>query len=443
MQNIEFGFWKIFDCDEHKAKGFGNCFGINDATIYGFPILLNGKFKSTRDKADLTPMFRLKKNEAIVLIGNTPPPCLYWGFTPYLHKRKYENEESFTTVNASLADTMNHVKFQQMFGLSKPFHQPFMMIVGQNPRVNAHLYKKETYPQLEKFKIKDLKKHNRFVMPLPSDQMMDDDYITILSRVTYINPQYLESYKKNPSILCFKVTVNIDPIFLGSGYTLEKSLRTPNSNSLRPDPDSYFLLNRDDNIDEKNININNDTTIQTVMKLYNDIATRKNLTPVSVNLFSVSLDNPQIQIDTGFNCIENRYDCFFDNRDTVYCVSSPIMTQDAPNGIMICGVNHQSTQKAIYTNINIYDGDEFTPIFDLLLSPQKQPVFVKNGIIVRNNKYFYEIIIPVDFYRTHEKIFIAERAYLQSVISSSFNTIVYPQIYILPFTKSNLQRNNC
>jgi hypothetical protein len=441
MQKIELGIWKIFDCDAHRANGFASCFGINDATIYGFPILLNEKFKASRDRSDLTPMFQLKKNEAIVLLGKTPPPCLYWGFTPYLHKRKYENEDTYTTVNASLADTMNHQKFQDTLALSKPFLQPFMLIIGQNPRINEHIYQKDSFPQLERLGLADLRPFGRIVMPLPSDRLRDDDFITVLSRVTYIRPEYETAYKKRPGIFCFKVTVNLDSAFLGSGYAFGRGVAAADAQT--PDPKSFFLLDRDDRIDEKKIVIGGSSTVQTVMDMYKSVALQKGLLPAPVNFFSVSLENPQIPIDAGFTCIDEKYDCFFDNRDTVYSVSRPIATTDAPNGIIICGVNHHSTKKAIYTNINIYDGDEFTPIFDLLLAPQKQPVFVKNGVIVRNNKFFYEIIVPVDFYRTHEKIFVAERAYLQSIVSASFSSVVPPQIYILPFTQANIDRTKC
>jgi hypothetical protein len=446
MQKTEFGIWKIFDCEKHKAKGFDSCFGINDATIYGFPILFNDKFKASKNKKDLGPMFQLKKNEALVIIGKTPPPCLYWGFTPYLHKRKYENEESYTTVNASLSDTLNHKKFAEMFNLESPFQKPFMLIIGQNPRVNEQIYQKDSFPQLEKINklnMKNFTKYHKMILPLPSEQMRDDDIVTVLSRVTYINPDYMQTYKEQPGLFCFKVTVNLSSIFLGPGYPSEKSfmpIGVP-----QPDPKSFYLLQRDNNIEETQfiINTENNSTVENVINLYRDISSKKGLLPVDVKLFSVSLDNPEFPIDTGFDCIKNRYDCFFDNRDTVYSVTRPILTKDAPNGIIICGVNHQNTKKALYTNINIYDGDEFTPIFDLLISPQKQPVFVKKGIIVRNNKYFYEIIIPNDFYRTHQKIFIAERAYLQSIISPSFNSIVYPLVFILPYSKSDTNRYNC
>lgn len=270
-------------------------------------------------------------------------------------------------------------------------------------------------------------------MPLPASIMTESDYITVLSRATYMNPDFVEQYKKDPEIKCFKITVDVDPLFLGQTYEYQKPVKIP---SLFPAaPKSFFQILRDNKTIEKDILVNQ-YSIEYIMKLYQNIAKKLKRNPVPVKVFSVSLDNPEVEIDTGLTCIQKRYDCFFDNRDTVYSVSAPIETLSAPNGIFVFGVNHVNTGKAIYTNINIYDGESFTPVFDLLLSDTTQPFYVKNGIVVKNYKYFYELMIPYDFYRIYKKIFIAERAYLQSIISSSFSSLVLPLVDVLPFNKN-------
>jgi hypothetical protein len=435
-EKMVFGKWKIFDCAQHKSEGAQICYGINDATIYGFPILFHKDFmthfKKTgkMDKSMLKPVFQLKKNQAIVIIGYTPPPCLYWGFTPYLHKRKYENESDYTLVNSSLTDTLNYKKFQDMFNLNTSFNQPFILIIGHNPTISEAIYKKNSFPH---FPMKNFDNFHRVILPLPSDMLNDDDYLTVISRVTYINEKYEKNYRENPKTFCFQFTVNIDPNFLKNNYVFQNPI--PQPDVLSPDPKTFFQILRDNRIDEKNFVVNN-KSVSDIVASYRLLSERKKRIPVEVKIFSVSLDEPRYPIDTGFTCVNNRYDCFFDNRDTVYSVTKPIKTSDAPNGIVVLGVNHKNTGKAIYTNINIYDGNEFTPIFDLLLSQDFKPKFVKDNIIVSNNKYFYELFIPYDFYRTHEKIFIAERAYLESVISSSFESIVLPLVFILPFSQA-------
>jgi hypothetical protein len=137
---------------------------------------------------------------------------------------------------------------------------------------------------------------------------------------------------------------------------------------------------------------------------------------VPVKEFSVSLDNPLVPIDTGYTCIDYGYDCFYDNRDTVYTVSLPIESIRAPKGIYVFGVNHFKTKKALYTNVNLYDYSNFNPFYDYLVS---------------TNENFYHLFIPYEQYQNYQKIMIAERAYLQSSISSSFDTLIYPKVFIV------------
>lgn len=426
--SIEYGIWKIFDCNEHKSKdmkdGPSTCFGINDATIYGFPIFFSKEFLKTGDKSILKPAFQLEKNEAVVLMGKTPGPCIYWGITPYLHKRKYENENDYIKVNASLGDTLNFRTFEKMHGLDagQSFNKPFILIIGQNPFINNFLYQQNTLLK------RNVSKFYKQIMPLPGDILKDDDYFMILSRVTYMKPELVDTYREKPGIFCMKLKFDFS-------YKYSDPTNFVMSN-ISPKPDNFFQISRNKNIDEKSLVVES-ITIQETVKKFQEFAIKLGCTQVCVDIYSVTLDDPTFAINAGLTCIQKRYDCYYDNRDTVYTVSLPINTLDAPDGISVFGVNHVNTGKALYTNINIYDGDEFTPIFDLLIDAEPRENYRKEGILVKNYKYYYELFIPFDFYRTHGRIFIAERAYLQSLVSSSFDTLVFPSIFIMPNKKNN------
>lgn len=428
---VQYGIWKIFDCKEHKSKeikeGPATCFGINDATIYGFPIFFPKEFLQTRNKSLLKPSFKLEQNEAIVLMGTTPGPCIYWGFTPYLHKRKYENENDYIKVNASLGDTLNFRTFEKMHGLEpgQSFNKPFILIIGQNPLINNFLYEQNTFLK------RDISKFYKQIMPLPGDILKADDYFMIISRVTYMKPELVDNYRKKPGIFCMKVKFNTSYKYHDPTNFLESNLN--------PKPTNFFQISRNKNIDEKSLVVESKTIEQTVKKFI-EFALNKGCVQVCVNVYSVSLDDPEFAINAGLTCIQKKYDCYYDNRDTVYTVSLPINTIDAPNGISVFGVNHVNTGKALYTNINIYDGDEFTPIFDLLIDSEPKN-YEKDTVVVKNYKYYYELFIPYDFYKTYKRIFIAERAYLQNLVSSSFNTLVFPSVFIIPFNQSKNSKN--
>jgi hypothetical protein len=336
-------------------------------------------------------------------------------------------------VNASLTDTLNHKRFQQTFNLGSSFDQPIMMIIGKNRTLNQFIYNRRRF---EKLRLNTDIFH-KVIIPLPADIMKPDDMITVISRVTYIQAGRAKEYKRDPKLYCFKITFN------DSDFTAESPLYKfrppiPQPDTLSPAPSEFFQILRDNKIDEFQVSAGSSRTISQIMDQYNQMSLSRKRKRVPVKVFSVSLNEPRFPIDLGTTCIQNRYDCFYDNRDTVYFVTPPIKTLDALDGIVVLGVNHVNTGKAIYTNINIYDGLEFTPIFDLLIDASKQQTFIKNGVVVKNDTFFYELFIPYEFYRTHETIFIAERAYLESVVSASFDTTVPPSIHIMPFDKNAL-----
>ncbi len=58
-------------------------------------------------KADVTPFFSLRPDEAVVFVGRTPPECRYFSFDHYLMERTYGNETRW--IFANLADTINNL----------------------------------------------------------------------------------------------------------------------------------------------------------------------------------------------------------------------------------------------------------------------------------------------------------------------------------------------
>jgi len=54
-------------------------------------------------KAEVTPFFSLRPDEAVVFVGRTPPECRYFSFDHNLMERTYGNETRW--IYANLADT--------------------------------------------------------------------------------------------------------------------------------------------------------------------------------------------------------------------------------------------------------------------------------------------------------------------------------------------------
>ncbi len=60
--------------------------------------------------ADVTPFFSLRPDEAVVLVGRTPPECRYFSYDHYLMERTYGNETRW--IFANLADTVNNLNIK-------------------------------------------------------------------------------------------------------------------------------------------------------------------------------------------------------------------------------------------------------------------------------------------------------------------------------------------
>lgn len=411
---IKLGKWSLFDCEKEMEKGGKSCFGINEATIYGYPLFrlsdntIPKKLLEENIERGVVPriVFTLRMNEAIIIIGKTPPKCVYWGYTPYLNnKATYNsNNQSLTigkAVNGSLNDTLNMNKFKKIFNVENPFKQNIMIIIGKNKKLNEELYNSNF---LNKFNLKNIYK---FIFHIPSDKVSDTDLLSVLSRVTYIDKSERDNYFENTQTYTFKVKSNV--VLMNQNYIYR------NPSDTLYELNNFTLQSRDDNINEHSLTIKGVLLKDILSKRIREL-NLENKKPILFKEFSVTIDDPKIRIDTGYDCINNSYNCLFDNRDTIYTISNKINTSEAKKGIVMFGINHKFTDKALYTNINIYEKEKFSPIYAKLIETE-YPI--------------YQLNISPELYNGYKEIYLTERAYLQSTISPSFETIIYPVAYLI------------
>lgn len=104
MQEGFLHWFEIEDC-----KGRPSCYGNNPDSPYGLTMLPRGVGENTDFKLWGQPLeidgmsaaWRLQANEAVVIIGDSPPEMRYWGITNYLFSRYYEDSHGKnTTVNS-------------------------------------------------------------------------------------------------------------------------------------------------------------------------------------------------------------------------------------------------------------------------------------------------------------------------------------------------------
>jgi len=74
---------------------------------------------------NLTTRFKIRHDEAIVLIGQTPPPAKYFGFYIFIGKRFYPDKGS-TEIFGTVGDAVNNATIKTSG--PTPFNSPFVMI---------------------------------------------------------------------------------------------------------------------------------------------------------------------------------------------------------------------------------------------------------------------------------------------------------------------------
>ena len=90
---------------------FPNCFDNNQDAQYvvtNIPPPPNAINLPPLPIETASPRFRLRQDEAIILLGKTPPECKYFSITPYLYERYFEENVKYEEVFDSLHDPLNN-----------------------------------------------------------------------------------------------------------------------------------------------------------------------------------------------------------------------------------------------------------------------------------------------------------------------------------------------
>jgi hypothetical protein len=275
------------------------------------------------------PDFKLEPDEAIVLIGLTPPPVKYFSYTPYLSTRKYSYSDERTSILASLGDGVNNATVKSIG--STPYNSPVVLIFtpdqGTDARVRSAL-RRAGYPAAI---------INTVVFPvslLKLGNEATDDELRIVARTAIWLTDEGTEYINNPPLSVFRVrpstraTANPFP---------EPRLRVRGTGRTEMD-----LMTKLDQLRQGIIEANSD--------LY-----ATDITPIPMAY-------------EGYDYIQRLVDpsqwqgVWGDSRDALYLGVG--MPEWSPNFheitlkenefLMVYGVNHVATGKATYMNMNFY-----------------------------------------------------------------------------------------
>lgn len=372
-------------------EGLTVCYGQNPSSPYMVPKWNNTRGMSIHDQ--FMGLFEFDRTKAFVVVGVTPPPCTYFGYTFYLYTREGEEQVLF----ASVADTVNHLYFPE----ERRFNAPFAIVFSSN------------IPLSESLKIdllKTIPESNVIVMPV----LPYAGKFALLGRTNgFLSEQDKETFLSDP-----KTDLHI---IKGNGYFADG----PFVEEVHWKPRATEWNEYTDGPGEEKL-----SSEMTYYKgILNTFLRLSAWTPVQSYLFrsEVGLD-----YDSGQDCIAANINCLGDNRDTVYRIADfPNFTVDTV--VIVIGVNHVKFKKAIMTNLSVYDldrqlgiysSDLYSPDSDFnMLILSKRPFDIPPELSLMNPILF---LVPEEV----QNVNIAERAYIQPL--GNHNISAHPDT-LLPF----------
>jgi hypothetical protein len=322
------GSWQYFDVKNCWENGT-TCYGNNPSSPYGFP-----NFEAIPNQQILN--FKLNSTEAVVIFLRTPPPLRYFGFSQYLFTRGGNPEPVF----ASVGDTLNLLKISTFASPS-----PGVNVFNQHAVLiwSADL---STYASVKDMLIKQgiPKAGINFIglpilLPLFMGNTPTSDTFNMLMRTAFptVQADYDAYTKENPF------------------YVVKVGLKVPGANNPAPTID---YANETSGISE-GTKAQSMTALQTALNsLVVDIK-KKYLKDF---ILKDQLVNYTEKV--GWDCIAGNGKCNGDNHDALYSLDSlgSIVTTNPKDLVIIAGVNHQKTGKALYLNHSIYETTKFAGI---------------------------------------------------------------------------------
>lgn len=315
---------------------FPSCNGNNNTNPYLLASLPGPG--GTWNPTDPPIVFQTRRDEAIVLIGKTPPPATYFSFRSFILDRFVEREGIRRKIFPALGDPNNMMTIKTAGSAQgNPFDQDFVLVIasdkGTQARVHAAL-KTAGYP--DAIVNDDVISPNMAKMSSTAngdpDPVKDDDFL-MLQRFALWDEGYEQEgadYLAHPPITVLRLTPDPrTPKALYAALPVEK---------LRPRG-----------------------TGQTELDLLPEVDALKSAIIARYPGMKVDDVKPGTWLEESFVAIQHDLDVLGESRDTVYLRNEGFFTLADDEFIVVYGVNHEKTAKATYANFAVYDSCRSCP----------------------------------------------------------------------------------
>ena len=323
-------------CHGALETGYGNNAGGNYLAI-----------TNNEQGVPVASEFQLEPNDAIVIIGHTPPPVAYFSYRSYLFKRQYEGESERRTLFASLGDTFNNLTIKTAGTANanpNPYNQNVFIVSTADRGVDALI---RTSAMGAGFSPDIM---NTDVIPASVVKLgkgSDFDSFVFLNRLTlpaYGHVQEFNDYMQNPGMTVL--------------YLSQPSTTTP----LDPYP-TPMLRVRGTGMTEADLMPSLGELRKAIIDKYPG--------------YEPTEFTSKIWLTEWLDGIQRKENILGEIRDTSYLrTTADFRLADGPDEFLIIyGVNHQATGKATYSSFSIYQKDK-----ELGISAVNSPVFAGSAI---------------------------------------------------------------
>lgn len=298
-----------------------SCSGNNPSSPYATFYVPPGPGQTapnSKARADgMSAAYRLRKDEAIVYVGTTPPQASYFGFTPYLMERT-DPSGAVRTPFASLSETLNNLVIGTDTG--GPFERTTAVIAAADSTTTdraraALLLSGVPASAINVVTFDPTKGH--FGLDETSDTF------GVLFRMAVVqDAAKRDAYIAHPPGSVFRIT----PSAADAGST---PLPSPAARAKASSP--------------------NEAPLRPAVNRLGD----------AIKAAYPGYDAQTVRVDEGVPdpdaCINGTAVCAGDNRDTTYPGTPPrVLFKDDDDFYVVFGANHQVTGKTAYSNVSVY-----------------------------------------------------------------------------------------
>jgi hypothetical protein len=319
------GRFRLLDLSECCAEG-RSCSGNNPSSPYSAYYLPRAPGQTTpnenEDENGLANTYRLGPHEAVVWVGETPPPAAYFGFTDYLMARD-DGSGKRVPVFASLAETLNLA----VMGVEGPadgskFNRRALVVHTPDASIAERVKQAALRSGISESAVN--------IAPIDAESTrlgLDPaaDTLGVLFRsALYEDPELGDAWLASPPVELYRLTPATEPM-TAEPYAKAEARPKDETNDENP---TYAAAAKE--------------LEQAIIDAY-------------ASTHEATIEPMTEGTPDPYACIAGERSCAGDNRDTIYPATGPFLWPIGTKSFLIVhGVDHAQTGKATYANASLY-----------------------------------------------------------------------------------------